>query len=211
MYLLVLHLFRYLLSPRIIHDTNAKAVVGELNPSETRQQRIREAGSETAIDGAFTGAAAGFGLGGVPGVFALGIAGAEAGFIAGVLTQTVKESPRFEKTEKYLKDLIRNKIPFPKTVVKRLGLAAPLPPGDEKAKSDTPVVTSSDPNDIIGPSGFGDQNWLTPAQTLPYTIRFENQATATAAAVFITITHTLDADLDLTTLMAVLLPSGKTT
>ncbi len=73
-----------------------------------------------------------------------------------------------------------------------------LPPGNQKAKSTTQVVLSSDPNDIIGPSGFGDQNWLTPAQTLPYTIRFENQATATAAAVFITITHTLDADLDLT-------------
>jgi RHS repeat-associated protein len=74
-----------------------------------------------------------------------------------------------------------------------------FPPGENKATSQTPVVTSSDPNDIIGPSGFGDQNWLTPAQILPYTIRFENQATATAAAVFITITHTLDADLDLTT------------
>jgi RHS repeat-associated protein len=74
-----------------------------------------------------------------------------------------------------------------------------LPPGENKATSQTSIVFSSDPNDIIGPSGFGDQNWLTPAQILPYTIRFENQATATAAAVFVTITHTLDADLDLTT------------
>jgi RHS repeat-associated protein len=71
--------------------------------------------------------------------------------------------------------------------------------GKPQATSQTTNVFSCDPNDIIGPSGFGDQNWLTPAQTLPYIIHFENQATATAAAVFITITHTLDADLDLTT------------
>ena len=70
--------------------------------------------------------------------------------------------------------------------------------GKPQAGSQTTIVFSRDPNDIIGPSGFGDQNWLTPAQILPYTIRFENQATATAAAVFVTITHTLDADLDLT-------------
>ena len=71
--------------------------------------------------------------------------------------------------------------------------------GKPQVGSQTTIVLPIDPNDIIGPSGFGDQNWLTPSQILPYTIRFENQATATAAAVFITITHTLDADLDLTT------------
>mgnify|MGYP002777042423 CR=1 FL=1 len=69
----------------------------------------------------------------------------------------------------------------------------------EKAKASTSIATSSDPNDIIGPAGYGAQNWLTPNQVLPYTIRFENQATATAPAVFVTITQQLDPDLDLST------------
>jgi RHS repeat-associated protein len=73
-----------------------------------------------------------------------------------------------------------------------------LPQGQPLATSQTLIRRPADPNDIVGPSGFGDQNWLTPDQILPYTIRFENLPTATAAAVFITITHTLDADLDLT-------------
>jgi RHS repeat-associated protein len=73
-----------------------------------------------------------------------------------------------------------------------------LPQGQPLATSQTTIRRPADPNDIVGPSGFGDQNWLTSDQILPYTIRFENLPTATAAAVFITITHTLDADLDLT-------------
>ena len=65
--------------------------------------------------------------------------------------------------------------------------------------SNSNIVAPFDPNDILGPSGFGPLNYITPDQTLPYTIRFENQASATAPAVFVTITQTLDADLDLST------------
>jgi RHS repeat-associated protein len=62
----------------------------------------------------------------------------------------------------------------------------------------TSIVRPSDPNDIVGPAGFGDENWIA-SQTLPYTIRFENQASATAPAQTVTITHPLDSDLDLRT------------
>ena len=63
----------------------------------------------------------------------------------------------------------------------------------------TDIVTSFDPNDIIGPAGFGEEGWLTP-QLFPYTIRFENEAEqATAPAVLVTITHQLDSDLDFNT------------
>ncbi|HBL13233.1 MAG TPA: hypothetical protein DD379_17910, partial [Cyanobacteria bacterium UBA11162] len=65
-----------------------------------------------------------------------------------------------------------------------------------KAEASTIITASIDPNDIIGPAGFGTQNWLASDQILPYTIRFENQATATAPAVFVTITQQLDSDLD---------------
>lgn len=52
------------------------------------------------------------------------------------------------------------------------------------------LLFSLDPNDIIGPEGYGDQHWVARTQTLPYTIRFENdpeQATAPAQEVRITL------------------------
>ncbi|MBD2281359.1 CARDB domain-containing protein, partial [Aphanizomenon flos-aquae] len=53
-----------------------------------------------------------------------------------------------------------------------------------------------DPNDIIGPIGFGQENWIANT-TLPYTIRFENDPVfASAAAQEVIITQQLDADLD---------------
>jgi len=60
-----------------------------------------------------------------------------------------------------------------------------------------PVQRAIDPNDITGPTGFGDEHWITATQTLPYTIRFENDSTrATAAAQVVSITQKLDSTLD---------------
>ncbi len=68
------------------------------------------------------------------------------------------------------------------------------PPTDQR---ETPIVRSVDPNDITGPTGFGDERWITATQTLPYTIRFENDSTkATAAAQVVTIRQKLDSTLD---------------
>ncbi len=75
----------------------------------------------------------------------------------------------------------------------------PFGPGNPEAQTQVPIFNSSDPNDIIGPGGTGTDRWLTPDPILPYTIRFENVATATAPAVLVNITHTLDSDLDLNT------------
>ena len=68
----------------------------------------------------------------------------------------------------------------------------------EISGSSTNVVVAIDPNDIVGPTGYGDQNWISTTTELPYTIRFENdpERGATAPAVFVTVTHQLDADLD---------------
>jgi len=60
----------------------------------------------------------------------------------------------------------------------------------------TRVIRPSDPNDIIGPKGFGDEHWINAAAPLGYTVRFENQASATAPAQQVTVTLALDADLD---------------
>jgi hypothetical protein len=54
-----------------------------------------------------------------------------------------------------------------------------------------------DPNDMLGPPGYGDARWIAAPQRLPYTIRFENDpdlATAPAQEVF--VTHALDSTLD---------------
>jgi subtilase family serine protease len=59
-----------------------------------------------------------------------------------------------------------------------------------------PVFTSSDPNDILGPTGFGPQKFVPSSVPLDYTIRFENEPTASAPAQVVTITQTLDSDLD---------------
>ncbi|WP_166362084.1 calcium-binding protein [Pseudomonas akapageensis] len=59
----------------------------------------------------------------------------------------------------------------------------------------TRIIAPSDPNDIIGPDGYGDQHWVNSNDALPYTIRFENQPTATAPARQVTITLALDADI----------------
>lgn len=60
------------------------------------------------------------------------------------------------------------------------------------------VIGSSDPNDIIGPSGYGDENWISQNKKLPYTIRFENDPElATAPAQKVIITQQFDSTLDI--------------
>lgn len=67
----------------------------------------------------------------------------------------------------------------------------------EKTITYAPCVTRPrDPNDILGPDGFGDEKWIKASDALDYTIRFENAADATAPAQVVTVTQTLDADLD---------------
>ena len=58
------------------------------------------------------------------------------------------------------------------------------------------VVRPRDPNDIIGPEGFGDAGWIAASSTMGYMIRFENAADASAPAQEVVITQQLDSDLD---------------
>ncbi|HUT10528.1 MAG TPA: RHS repeat-associated core domain-containing protein [Thermoguttaceae bacterium] len=64
-------------------------------------------------------------------------------------------------------------------------------------------VRSIDPNDKLGPAGYGVEGYIAvdvdQSAVMPYTIRFENMADATAPAHWIRITDTFDEDLDLTT------------
>jgi hypothetical protein len=61
------------------------------------------------------------------------------------------------------------------------------------------VVNSMDPNDILGPEGIGDDHGVLPGEHLPFTIRFENYATATAPAQEILVQSPLDPALDWST------------
>ena len=55
-----------------------------------------------------------------------------------------------------------------------------------------------DPNDILGPPGFGEEKWIPGDNVLPYTIRFENDPVfATAAAQSVRITQSPDSVLNI--------------
>ena len=82
-------------------------------------------------------------------------------------------------------------------------------------KGDT--VGSYDPNDKLGPAGYGADHFTSVNSVLPYQIRFENKAEATAPARKIVVTDTLHDDLDLSTLVlteiafaehTILIPAG---
>ncbi len=55
------------------------------------------------------------------------------------------------------------------------------------------VITSCDPNDIIGPKGYEKEHWIAAKDVLPYTIDFENDSVfATAPVQRVRITQKLD-------------------
>ncbi len=56
-----------------------------------------------------------------------------------------------------------------------------------------PQPRSVDPNDIVGPTGYGEDRWIPASQPSSYMIRFENDALlAQAPAQVIRIVQTLD-------------------
>ena len=55
---------------------------------------------------------------------------------------------------------------------------------------------SLDPNEMVGPAGFGPEGFITLGPSQPYTITFENMASATAPAQEVFVTQQLDDDVD---------------
>jgi hypothetical protein len=69
--------------------------------------------------------------------------------------------------------------------------------GEPEKRWEFPIRASRDPNDIIGPEGFGDAKMVSSRIPQPYTIRFENDSNlATAPAQIVHITHPLDKNVD---------------
>jgi RHS repeat-associated protein len=60
------------------------------------------------------------------------------------------------------------------------------------------VLRAKDPNDIIGPPGYGQDRWVSVNDRLEYTIRFENDPEfANAPAQKVIITHPVDSNINL--------------
>ena len=59
-----------------------------------------------------------------------------------------------------------------------------------------PINPPHDPNNIIGPAGFGDENFVPSDEVLPYTINFENDPDAGLPAQQVTVTEQLDPNLN---------------
>ncbi|NDH07565.1 hypothetical protein EBX93_16895, partial [bacterium] len=59
-------------------------------------------------------------------------------------------------------------------------------------------INPNDPNDIIGPTGFGPGNSIE-LSDMAYRVRFENKSNALAPAAEVFVTEVLDTDLDLST------------
>ncbi|WP_158861005.1 IPT/TIG domain-containing protein [Lunatibacter salilacus] len=77
--------------------------------------------------------------------------------------------------------------------------APPEPPKGPEYR--IPILVAIDPNDIIGPKGYGELQWISPGQLLDYTIRFENDPDfATAPAQVVKINHPLDSNININSL-----------
>lgn len=67
------------------------------------------------------------------------------------------------------------------------------PPGNPDNCIIIPIIRSMDPNEIIGPTGVGQPQWVKQDEPLAYTILFENDPDfATAAAQRVIVRHTFD-------------------
>jgi subtilase family serine protease len=79
-------------------------------------------------------------------------------------------------------------------------ITPPPPPDDYDHITTSSIHRPIDPNDKVGPLGFGAQQFVNTQQDLPYRINFENLSTASAYAQRIRITDQLDPNLDPRTL-----------
>ncbi|MFO0943396.1 MAG: RHS repeat-associated core domain-containing protein, partial [Pirellulales bacterium] len=77
-------------------------------------------------------------------------------------------------------------------------LDPPDPPGggDIGGGGKSKTVNSNDPNELLGPAGFGAPNFVAADATLPYEIHFENDPAATAPAQRVSISNVLSTNLD---------------
>jgi RHS repeat-associated protein len=125
-----------------------------------------------------------------------------------MLAQVQRNSPNLPRDEQVL-EAIRLANQFRQENPESANNYFPKP----KVQTESITIGPRDPNQIIGPAGFGAEpitgevdtqpvrfgGWVKGGEVYPYTILFENKPDATAPAQIVTVTQTLDSDLDLTT------------
>jgi RHS repeat-associated protein len=84
-------------------------------------------------------------------------------------------------------------------------------PNTTNTNGTTMFVNAHDPNEIIGPAGYGTAGFVQAGITLPYSIGFENSSTASAPAQVVVITDQLDPNLDWSTFQLGSISFGSTT
>lgn len=67
---------------------------------------------------------------------------------------------------------------------------------EEAIRISTEVISSLDPNEIIGPDGIGEKAWVSVNDRLPYTVTYENDRSATAPAKFVKVIAPIDPKMD---------------
>lgn len=87
----------------------------------------------------------------------------------------------------------------------------PAKPYEDGGKSASTPVASWDPNELVGPSGYGRAHFVAGGTVLPYRINFENDSNATAPAQRVTVSQVLDPHLDRTTFQFTSLGFGDKT
>ncbi len=115
-------------------------------------------------------------------------------------------APAAGKSQRFLEDTQRRTLspPTPRNAVALLagligffkGFAQSFKP---VKYSNSTHLKNGDPNNLIGPAGFGTGGFITPDQTLPYTIMFANEPTADIPVQQVVVTDQLDPSLDWTT------------
>jgi uncharacterized repeat protein (TIGR01451 family) len=72
------------------------------------------------------------------------------------------------------------------------------------------TAASGDPNQLIGPAGYAQQNWVLDGSLLTYQILFENETNATAPAQNVAITDPLSTNLNWSTIALTEIAFGNT-
>lgn len=98
-----------------------------------------------------------------------------------ILALSEMERKRKRRLEEYL---LRQKCPENGTRKKR-------DPNDDNT-TQTIILASYDPNEIIGPDGVPGKKWVSVHDQLPYTILFENDSSASAPARIVRITKPIE-------------------
>ena len=86
----------------------------------------------------------------------------------------------------------------------------PNPPYNDGGDGSTTGVTSQDPNEKIGPAGFGAAGYVAAGSLLPYRIDFENSTNATAPAQQVIVTDQLSTNLESSTFQLTEIGFGST-